>query len=68
MEEHLLSSLSMELFLPAEHIPDSLPPKLQLEAVRKVRARRVAGPACGRGWGRPEREGAARPSPEGPRG
>eukprot|EP00802_Teleaulax_amphioxeia_P016169 Tamp_16281.p1 GENE.Tamp_16281~~Tamp_16281.p1 ORF type:complete len:336 (+),score=53.04 Tamp_16281:231-1238(+) len=42
MEEHLLSSLSMELFLPAEHIPDSLPPKLQLEAVRKAPRKDVA--------------------------
>jgi hypothetical protein len=36
MEEHLFSALSMELFLPEDHIPESIPPKLQLEAARKV--------------------------------
>jgi hypothetical protein len=36
MEEQLLSSATMELFLPAEHISEQLPPDLQLDAVRKV--------------------------------
>ena len=31
-----MSSLSMELFLPADPISEKLPPKAQLEAVRKV--------------------------------
>ena len=36
MEEQLLSSATLELFLPADAIPDSLTPKEQLEAVRTV--------------------------------
>ena len=36
MEEQLLSSATLELFMPADAIPDSLTPEEQLEAVRKV--------------------------------
>lgn len=36
MEEQLLMSVKMEVLLPVDDIPPSLPPELQLEAAQKV--------------------------------
>jgi hypothetical protein len=46
MEEALLASATMELFLPEEHIPETLPPNKQLEAVRKVSLLSISTFAC----------------------